>query len=91
MAHRKFAVVDNPSRVSCIFYVGLDGLGGLDMETEEDDHVGIHILDISQADYKSGQGIEGEFRISGTTPELDDFTIRFVDSEHIRFSMSLRY
>jgi hypothetical protein len=50
MAHRKFAVVDNPSRVSCIFYVGLDGLGGLDMETEEDDHVGIHILGISQAD-----------------------------------------
>ena len=43
-------MVDNPSRVSCIFYVGLDGLGGLDMETEEDDHVSIHILGIFQAD-----------------------------------------
>lgn len=40
-------MVDKPSRISCIFYVGLDGLGGLDMETEEDDHVSMHILDIS--------------------------------------------
>ncbi|KAF8352343.1 glycoside hydrolase [Amanita rubescens] len=54
---------DKLSRISLIFYVGLDGLGGLDMETDENDH-----------------GIEGEFKISGSTPELDDFTIRFVDT-----------
>ncbi|KAF8631416.1 hypothetical protein AX17_005094 [Amanita inopinata Kibby_2008] len=54
---------DKPSRVSAIFYAGLEGLGGLDMETEEDEN-----------------GIDGEFRLSGSTPELDDFTIRIVDS-----------
>ena len=27
------------SRTSMIFYLGLEGLGGLDMETPEDDHV----------------------------------------------------
>ncbi|KAF8626209.1 hypothetical protein AX15_004899 [Amanita polypyramis BW_CC] len=56
-------IEDKPSRVSTIFYAGLDGLGGLDMETEEDEN-----------------GIIGEFRISGTSPDLDDFTIRIVDT-----------
>ncbi|KAK2460565.1 hypothetical protein APHAL10511_007035 [Amanita phalloides] len=55
--------IDKPCRVSAVFYMGNDGLGGLDMETEEDDN-----------------GIMGEFRFSGTTPELDDFTIRIVDT-----------
>ncbi|PFH52391.1 glycoside hydrolase family 63 protein [Amanita thiersii Skay4041] len=54
---------DKPSHISTIFYVGLEGLGGLDMETEENE-----------------DGIEGEFRLSGTTPELDDFTIRVTDT-----------
>ncbi|KIL68625.1 glycoside hydrolase family 63 protein [Amanita muscaria Koide BX008] len=54
---------DKPCRVSTIFYVGLEGLGGLDMETDED-----------------GNGIEDEFRLSGSTPELDNFTVRIVDT-----------
>lgn len=28
-----------PSRVSVIFYLGLEGLGGLEMETDEEEHV----------------------------------------------------
>jgi len=43
----KLLCLDKLSRISLIFYVGLDGLGGLDMETDENDHVGMHILDIS--------------------------------------------
>ncbi|KAK7466923.1 Processing alpha glucosidase I [Stygiomarasmius scandens] len=51
-----------PSRSSMIFYFGLEGLGGLDMETDEEEN-----------------GIEGEIKFTGSTPELDDFTIRIVD------------
>ncbi|RDB24187.1 putative mannosyl-oligosaccharide glucosidase [Hypsizygus marmoreus] len=53
---------DVPSRISTIFYFGLEGLGGLEMETDENDN-----------------GIKGEFKLSGSTPELDDFVIRVVD------------
>ncbi|KAG6850459.1 hypothetical protein H0H93_012880 [Arthromyces matolae] len=53
---------DVPSRISTIFYFGLEGIGGLEMETDEDD-----------------TGILGEFKLSGSTPELDDFVIRIVD------------
>ncbi|KAF7322776.1 Mannosyl-oligosaccharide glucosidase [Mycena chlorophos] len=53
---------DRPSRVSTIFYFGIEGLGGLDMETEEEEN-----------------GLEGDVRFSGSTPELDEFTIRVVD------------
>ncbi|KAH8107152.1 glycoside hydrolase [Cristinia sonorae] len=51
-----------PSRNSIIFYAGMDGLGGLDMDTEEDEN-----------------GIEGPISFSGTSPGLDDFTLRIVD------------
>ncbi|THH15032.1 hypothetical protein EW146_g5398 [Bondarzewia mesenterica] len=53
---------DIPSRTSLIFYLGLEGLGGFDMDTEED-----------------GNGLDGPIEFSGSTPELDDFTIRIVD------------
>ncbi|KAG6914889.1 hypothetical protein DXG01_014733 [Tephrocybe rancida] len=53
---------DVPSRISTIFYFGLEGLGGLEMETDEDEN-----------------GIQGEFRLSGSTPELDDFVIHVID------------
>ena len=61
-----------------IFYLGLEGLGGVDLITDEDENVGAssahptfpaHIL----------QGIDGPIEFSGTTPDLDDFTIRIVD------------
>ncbi|KAI0362709.1 glycoside hydrolase [Trametes cingulata] len=51
-----------PSRISPIFYIGLEGLGGLDMENVEDEN-----------------GLKGPITFTGSTPELDDFTIRIVD------------
>ncbi|KAG6865863.1 hypothetical protein C0991_010944 [Blastosporella zonata] len=53
---------DLPSRISTIFYFGLEGLGGLEMESDENEN-----------------GIKGEFKLSGSTPELDDFLIRVID------------
>ncbi|KAK7023769.1 mannosyl-oligosaccharide glucosidase [Favolaschia claudopus] len=54
---------DMPSHPSLIFYLGLEGLGGIDMDTEEDEN-----------------GLEGDIKFSGSTPELDDFTLRIVDA-----------
>ncbi|KAI0078991.1 glycoside hydrolase [Panus rudis PR-1116 ss-1] len=54
--------VDRPSRISTIFYLGVDGLGGLEMDTEEDDN-----------------GITGPISFSGSTAELDEFTVRITD------------
>ncbi|KDQ59490.1 glycoside hydrolase family 63 protein [Jaapia argillacea MUCL 33604] len=51
-----------PSRTSFIWYHGLEGLGGIDMETDEDEN-----------------GLEGDINFSGSSPDLDDFTIRIVD------------
>ncbi|KAJ7684923.1 glycoside hydrolase [Mycena polygramma] len=53
---------DKPSHPSLIFYFGLEGLGGIDMDTDEDEN-----------------GLDGDVKFSGSTPELDDFTIRIVD------------
>ncbi|KAJ7098151.1 glycoside hydrolase [Mycena belliarum] len=50
------------SRPSLIFYLGLEGLGGMDMDTDEEEN-----------------GLEGDVKFSGSTPELDEFTIRIVD------------
>lgn len=50
------------SRPSLIWYLGLEGLGGLDMDTDEEE-----------------DGLDGEVKFSGSTPELDEFTIRIVD------------
>ncbi|KAF5376548.1 hypothetical protein D9757_008280 [Collybiopsis confluens] len=52
-----------PSRISTIFYFGLEGLGGIDMDTDEED-----------------DGLLGDIKFSGSTPELDDFVIRIVES-----------
>ncbi|KAI0262885.1 glycoside hydrolase [Gloeopeniophorella convolvens] len=53
---------EQPSRTSFIFYAGLEGLGGFDLETDEDEN-----------------GINGPISLAGSTPELDDFTIRVED------------
>ncbi|KAI0646820.1 glycoside hydrolase [Trametes meyenii] len=52
-----------PSRISPIFYIGLEGLGGIDMENEEDEN-GIEANTI---------------KFTGSTPELDDFVMRIVE------------
>ncbi|EIW85275.1 glycoside hydrolase family 63 protein [Coniophora puteana RWD-64-598 SS2] len=51
-----------PSSISTIFYLGLEGLGGLDMITDEDE-----------------DGLEGPIEFAGSSPELDEFTVRIVD------------
>jgi len=64
-AVRVKGVAINPdvhARISPIFYFGLEGLGGLEMETDENEN-----------------GITGEFSLSGSTLELDEFVIRVVD------------
>ncbi|PPR04967.1 hypothetical protein CVT24_010425 [Panaeolus cyanescens] len=53
---------DKISRISTIFYFGLEGLGGLDMDTPEDDN-----------------GLSGKIKLSGSTPELDEFSIAIID------------
>ncbi|KAF9452232.1 glycoside hydrolase family 63 protein [Macrolepiota fuliginosa MF-IS2] len=53
---------DKPTQISTIFYFGLEGMGGIEMETEEEEN-----------------GIEGTVKLSGNTPELDDFVLRIVD------------
>ncbi|KAF8226175.1 glycoside hydrolase family 63 protein [Tricholoma matsutake] len=53
---------DVHTRISAIFYFGLEGFGGLEMETDENEN-----------------GITGEYRLSGSTLELDEFVIRVVD------------
>ncbi|KAJ7063071.1 glycoside hydrolase [Mycena amicta] len=58
----EFLKSDKPSRVSTIFYFGIEGLGGIDMDTEEEEN-----------------GLDGDVKFTGSTPELDDFTIRIVD------------
>ncbi|EED84174.1 hypothetical protein POSPLDRAFT_107259 [Postia placenta Mad-698-R] len=54
-----------PSRVSTIFYAGLEGLGGLDMENEEQEN-----------------GFEEPIRFVGSSPDLEDFTIKVVDGQN---------
>ncbi|KAI0340653.1 glycoside hydrolase [Trametopsis cervina] len=53
---------EQPSRISTVFYMGIEGLGGLDMETDEDEN-----------------GLDGPVVFSGSSTDLEDFTIRIVD------------
>lgn len=67
-----------PSRISTIFYMGLEGLGGVDLITDEDENVRATNPHLSIPPH-SLQGIDGPIEFSGATPDLDDFTIRIVD------------
>ncbi|KAF9036697.1 glycoside hydrolase [Panaeolus papilionaceus] len=53
---------DKLSRISTIFYFGLEGFGELDMDTPEDEN-----------------GLAGRIKLSGSTPDLDEFAIKIVD------------
>ena len=68
-----------PSRTSFIFYFGIEGLGGADMDTDEDEHVRVYSLSREVWAHKSVKGLEGPVKFSGSTPDLGDFTIRIVD------------
>ncbi|KAJ3573199.1 hypothetical protein NP233_g2589 [Leucocoprinus birnbaumii] len=62
------------SHISTIFYFGLEGMGGLEMETDEDEN-----------------GIEGPIKLSGNTPDLEDFLLRIVDGPNNQFVDSGRH
>ncbi|KAF9514510.1 glycoside hydrolase family 63 protein [Hydnum rufescens UP504] len=55
-----------PSKTSVYFYFAMDGVGGLELENEEDDY-----------------GIEGTVNLSGTAPEIGDFSIRIQDGPDV--------
>ena len=66
------------SRTSFIFYAGMEGLGGIEMITDEDDTVS-RILFSPQYAIQSHKGIEGPIKLSGSTPDLGEFVLRIVD------------
>ena len=45
--HHSYGPVAKESRVSSIMYFGLDGLGSLDMESDEDETVGVTIVPLA--------------------------------------------
>lgn len=40
----KLIIQDQPSKTSLIFYFGLEGLGGIDMDTDENENVGQYMF-----------------------------------------------
>jgi hypothetical protein len=40
----KSIIQDQPSKTSLIFYFGLEGLGGFDMDTDENENVGQYMF-----------------------------------------------
>lgn len=82
MLRLKLSETDVPSRISTIFYVGLEGLGGVDLDTEENENVCIIWFSHTTTQNSFAlQGIDGPILYSGSTPELDEFTIRIVDGK----------
>ena len=75
-----------PSRTSFIFYAGLEGMGGLDLETDENENVRKQFLLPVTTTERTRQGLEGPIALSGSTPELDEFTIRIVDGASSPFT-----
>lgn len=73
-------VTELRSQISLIFYAGMEGLGGLEMDTEEADAVSAIIHAFIRV-LKHPQGIDGSIELSGSSPELDDFKIRFEDGQ----------
>lgn len=70
--------LEYPSRISTIFYLGLEGLGGIDLITDENENVRAVTAQLSMHAHNF-QGIDGPIEFSGTTPDLNDFTIRIID------------
>lgn len=77
-AHYVPSRVDRVSRISTIFYMGLEGVGGLEMETDEDENVSSLLILDTGTDGRD-QGLEGTVVFAGSSVELDEFTIRVVD------------
>jgi hypothetical protein len=59
-------------------------MGGLDMETDEDENVRLlFTFDRLGSNDSFNQGLEGPVTFSGFTPELDEFVIRIEDGKYI--------
>ncbi|KAJ9119625.1 hypothetical protein QFC22_003334 [Naganishia vaughanmartiniae] len=56
------------SRTSLIYHLGLEGLGSLSLDLDDDDHT---------------NGIQGDITLLGSSPELGDFRIRITDHPNI--------
>lgn len=55
-------------------------MGGLDLETDEDENVRVwYFRPLTLSTERALQGIDGPIVLTGFTPDLDDFTIRVVD------------
>lgn len=57
----------------------MEGIGGLDLENEEDEDVSNSLVLPSPLLIPTFQGLEGVVKFSGTSPDLGDFTIRVQD------------
>ena len=71
---------DRPSRISTVFYMGLEGLGGLEMETDEDENVSSS-RDMFPFVLPASKGLDGPVVFTGNSVDLDEFTIRVVDGD----------
>ena len=67
--------------ISTVFYSGLEGLGGLEMQTKPATQVWSTLTSAweASANRPNHKGIDGPVTFTGSTPDLDDFKIRIVD------------
>jgi mannosyl-oligosaccharide glucosidase len=75
---------DKPLRISMLWYLGMEGLGGIDLENDEDEDVGSSVF-ARVHPHHSSQGFEGPIKFSGTSPDLGDFRMRIVDGAYNDF------
>ncbi|KAH9057624.1 glycoside hydrolase [Lactarius vividus] len=74
-----------PSRTSFVFYAGLEGMGGLELETDEDENVRVMYFRPPHQLNKNTRVLTVPIVLTGFTPELDDFNIRVVDGPNNKF------
>jgi len=67
--------------ISTVFYSGLEGLGGLEMQTKPVAQVWSALTSVlgASTNRPNHKGIDGPVTYTGSTPDLDDFKIRIVD------------
>jgi len=67
--------------ISTVFYSGLEGLGGLEMQTKPASQVWSTLSSVWEVptNRPNHKGIDGPITFTGSTPDLDDFTIRIKD------------
>lgn len=73
--------IGSSTKTSVYFYFGIDGLGSLDLENEEDEDVRITFVHQLLANSHSScvKGLSGIVKFEGSTPDLGEFSIRVED------------